>query len=55
MFDFLQKLKIIEILGKILILLRTINGSGPCYEDECTFEWTLKSMSQIESQKNKKI
>ena len=47
MFDFLQNLKIIEILGKILILLRTINGSVPlcddCTEpcDECTIEWTL--------------
>ena len=38
MFDFLQKLKIIEIL----ILLRTINGSGPCLDQaECTFDWTL--------------
>ena len=42
MFDSLQKLKVIEILGKILILLGTVNGSGPCLDqDECTFEWIL--------------
>ena len=50
MFDFLQNLKIIEILGKILILLRTINGSVPLCDEctersepcgECTIEWTL--------------
>ena len=47
MFDFLQNLKIIEILGKILILLGTINGSVPLCDEcpkpcnECTIEWTL--------------
>ena len=43
MFDFLRKLKIIEILGKILILLRTINCGLECDKDdkECTIVGTL--------------